>query len=793
MTSVTNITGVPTTATVGVALTLTGTVVPATATYQTIVWSIVNAGTTGATISGNESPLSSDARLLMLKKLTKQSTEQTLSTTAAGTVTVRATIANGTDKGNYMQDFKITVAAASRTRVLERVLEVEKVTPISTPAHVAVTNITGVPATATAGTSITLTGTVVPTTATNKTIVWSMASAGTTGATISGSSLSVKSAGTVSVLATVANGASAKSNYTQSFPIKVESNVLTLSKSVAKVKESFSGTLTVSSGNTSGQTITWSSDDTSIVTIISSSGNYTGKKKGIANITAKTADGTKKGSCKMYVYKDITSALGKGIDILNADTVTTDFIKTNNPVIDIDMLNVEGNVKQDVFLKTEFKHSISDSVVNVVDELNKKSNVGYNGAFTASVETNYNTKKTESKTTKFIKAAGTRSIRSEAIVNTQMNYLKAYLTDQFRSDCASKTAATLLNVYGSHVIAECCWGGIALVDAMYTSTKVTSNSKLEAIVKASFGKFSADNTTVSTKEKDHFKKNTVETIKAWGGNISATTWDDFSNKYDNWYKSLENYPDVCGIKTFNENTTMLPLWKFINEVSPAKAKDVEALFKTNCSKRGVALKGLQVYVPVLTDINVFANSKSNSNSIPSPYNRVVLSTFANSENDAESFADKKDDILDTNKSASGSYVNIFYTASQVPNMNAYAGRAISDIIVLNGEKAKVPSGYSKIGVDLNHKAGGDYLWLAYKKATTSTTETVIDFVGGAVYSSSQLPGLPAKDDGTWHWVYEYNSSGSSTGNVADLNKGVGKRSSYIRLLVHKIAKQKDPT
>ena len=50
---VSNITGFPETATVGVPLTLTGTVTPNNATAQTITWSVKNAGTTGANIGGN--------------------------------------------------------------------------------------------------------------------------------------------------------------------------------------------------------------------------------------------------------------------------------------------------------------------------------------------------------------------------------------------------------------------------------------------------------------------------------------------------------------------------------------------------------------------------------------------------------------------------------------------------------------------------------------------------------------------------------------------------------------------
>ena len=85
---VTDITDIPASARVAVPLTLTGTVVPVDATNQDIVWSVENAGTTGANItSGN-----------------------ILNTTDAGTVTIRATIINGTSVStDYFKDVNITV------------------------------------------------------------------------------------------------------------------------------------------------------------------------------------------------------------------------------------------------------------------------------------------------------------------------------------------------------------------------------------------------------------------------------------------------------------------------------------------------------------------------------------------------------------------------------------------------------------------------------------------------------------------------------------------------------------
>ena len=86
--SVTNITNVPTTATIGVPLKLTATVVPNDAMNKNIIWNVKNAGTTGAKISND-----------------------TLNVSAAGTVTVTATIKNGTAIGtDYTKDFNIIVS-----------------------------------------------------------------------------------------------------------------------------------------------------------------------------------------------------------------------------------------------------------------------------------------------------------------------------------------------------------------------------------------------------------------------------------------------------------------------------------------------------------------------------------------------------------------------------------------------------------------------------------------------------------------------------------------------------------
>jgi len=152
-----DITGVPDTAIVGIPLTLTGTVIPENATYKNIIWSIFDAGTTGATI-----------------------TENTLNTTAEGTAIVKAKITESMTGDGFTKNFAIKVFL-----------------------YVPVEDIIDVPDTAIVGVPLLLTGTVMPENATHQNITWSVFHAGNTGATITDNTLHTNSAGTAILTAKI--------------------------------------------------------------------------------------------------------------------------------------------------------------------------------------------------------------------------------------------------------------------------------------------------------------------------------------------------------------------------------------------------------------------------------------------------------------------------------------------------------------------------------------------------------------------------------------------------------------
>lgn len=180
--AVEDITGLPKTFQAEQEYVLTATVTPDNARNKNIVWSVVNAGNTGAIIENN-----------------------TLLTTDSGEVTIKAEIENGISIGkNYTKEFVMTAEHAP---------------------HISVTDIIDLPTEVGVGDSLTLTGTVTPDNAKHKDITWSIISDSGTSAVINGNVLSSAIAvGTVTVRATIAGGTCTGSedlDYTKDFNINV--------------------------------------------------------------------------------------------------------------------------------------------------------------------------------------------------------------------------------------------------------------------------------------------------------------------------------------------------------------------------------------------------------------------------------------------------------------------------------------------------------------------------------------------------------------------------------------------
>ena len=113
---------------------------------------------------------------------------------------LKAQVSYANQKGSIASEATAAVAAAPGSNY----------TPVQSIIFPTTTSMVG---------NLQLTGIVSPNIATNKTIVWSVLTAGTTGATINGSTLKTMAAGEVTIRATIKNGKTASSDFTQDFVI----------------------------------------------------------------------------------------------------------------------------------------------------------------------------------------------------------------------------------------------------------------------------------------------------------------------------------------------------------------------------------------------------------------------------------------------------------------------------------------------------------------------------------------------------------------------------------------------
>lgn len=68
--------------------------------------------------------------------------------------------------------------------------------------------------------------------------------------------------------------------------------------------------------------------------------------------------------------------------------------------------------------------------------------------------------------------------------------------------------------------------------------------------------------------------------------------------------------------------------------------------------------------------------------------------------------------VDLNRNAGGDYIFLCYKKG--------VGAPITGLMVLTGLHAMPPAGWQRINVDLNRNAGGEYIWVAYTKDPNCT-------------------------------------------------------------------------
>lgn len=262
-------------------------------------------------------------------------------------------------ESSFFSDFPFTSGAALDFVFTFNTGDEANLTVNVVDGFVPVTAITGVPDTATAGMPLTLTGTVVPYNATNQTITWSVYNEGDTGASIAGNILSTTGAGVVIVTATVTNGLTASTDYTQNFNITVNAAPIITYTVTATAGSggaiSPSGAVSVNEGGSQTFSITANS-------------GY--------QISTVSVDGVNQGAMASYTFTNVTAdhTISAAFTQISSDEDSDDTPKPPEKTITVTetssevFKNTAGTITAEADMEDAFSYSVEVKVTDTQED-----------------------------------------------------------------------------------------------------------------------------------------------------------------------------------------------------------------------------------------------------------------------------------------------------------------------------------------------------------------------------------------------------------------------------------------
>ena len=530
-------------------------------------------------------------------------------------------------------------------------------------------------------------------------------------------------------------------------------------------------------------TLTWTCDDKDEIVTVSDSGivktkNITGQRHA-ATITVTREGG--KDTCTVWVVdKFIADAtgVGTGIDVTKAQAFADKELK-KSPVFDMDLIYAMNLWGQREDTNTRFNTEAGTTIKETIKEFNNAATVTASMplVFSAKVDVSFKSASSSVRTSGFTRAQAQVRTRNDFLRDVNPGRLKEYITDNFKKDLLSRTAADMVNTYGTHVVANCFYGGVVQLDFTTASSTITSASDLKIHVEAKAFGMDAKNTTEFKNQQKDFTDHSVFSIYVDGGALGATNLDGFYNNFAKWEREVKNgYLNVlCGADGYDENF-LIPLWKIAEQVSSAKAIAIKNETDNRIIACETLLNNMKVSTPFLTDITVHNTMGTMGASLPLPpegviagYTHAVLRNFTDMKNDKaylESESTPPDKLIFGFNSVgiagaalgTAPYItSTYYKAQQLLGMTTYEN-AIRNLWVADELRgfALIAQGYKRSSNPIARSSTSGLLYLYYKTAESHTDEA-IDFIGGFTTSSSNtLPPLPlANAQGRWFWVGRY--------------------------------------
>ncbi|MFV0469057.1 MAG: MAC/perforin domain-containing protein [Dysgonomonas sp.] len=301
--------------------------------------------------------------------------------------------------------------------------------------------------------------------------------------------------------------------------------------------------------------------------------------------------------------------LGFGYDMTGRSFDPND---SRENVIDVERMKKEGVDKKYItpvgVTSSESKLIVGMNRVEITKTQTKKYNFGVTGSgskdsanyFKGEVSTN----PTNTNTLSHSYAAHRVMIAYKRYkFNKDTEFLKNYLTDDFKEDLKTFSGEAIINKYGTHVLLDITLGG--KLDIKYSCINQSIFSKKKSSVAAS-AKFAItaslginvgyDGVTEESLKKDNINETLF--IKSYGGSpnaailstINLTAGQGQKVDIDKWVNScdFENYPQRMLIIDVEPTTGAIPIWEFASsEADKTKLKNALRNYISNRQYKGV--------------------------------------------------------------------------------------------------------------------------------------------------------------------------------------------------------------
>jgi len=307
-------------------------------------------------------------------------------------------------------------------------------------------------------------------------------------------------------------------------------------------------------------------------------------------------------------YKD--TYLGLGYDVIKSSYINSIDVKISHPILDQEKMIRDGLVASRSVSLQEFKSFVGNSLTKFYEERNENIGLGLNASvpfksvlFSGSFETEFGVKLNENKIDKhsYLRGRSYHYTHHEYISNGRATAekLSEYLSEGFTADLHSKTAAQILDRYGSHVFVQYYKGGVMEYNYAYFGTELTKSSELLNALKISLsanskllGASIGVSSSINDEEKhlrEELENNSTFHSYTYGGMlVNASSVEQIENNYTTWINSIEAKADICGIGKFDES--FIPVWELVAASGLQElAKELEREFLDRAAKQAESI------------------------------------------------------------------------------------------------------------------------------------------------------------------------------------------------------------